>query len=343
MKEKTPNVANQILMGSKKSGKTYTFSDDHHPEKPAQIWFQESEEGLVLFVVFYTQACRWSRCLGCNLPSISCLNHIDYKALVNQIDHLFSMPEVVKKREKIKKLIVSNNGSILDEVTFSSSALMYLMVRANMLLPNLSVVCLETRPEFVDLAELEFLARALEEGDTPTRLEIAIGFEAFDSKVRNEVFNKGLELSVFERFVRDMAEYDFRIKTYFMQKPVPDMSDEEGVTDIGQAVGYLSEMARDHNVSINMHLNPTYVARGTRLVESFNQGRYAPPRLIDVARAALHGDGTPISIFIGLYDEGLAVPGGSFIREGDDLLITEMEKFNRSQDYGILRRLVKQA
>lgn len=60
----------QIEFGSKKAGKTYGFNTDHDPDRLAQMWFQTSVEGLILFTVFYTQACRWSRCLGCNLPSM---------------------------------------------------------------------------------------------------------------------------------------------------------------------------------------------------------------------------------------------------------------------------------
>ena len=33
----------------------------------------------------------------------------------------------------------------------------------------------------------------------------------------------------------------------------------------GQAMDYLSRQARQHNIRINMHLNPTYVASGTPL------------------------------------------------------------------------------
>ena len=44
----------------------------------------------------------------------------------------------------MRKIIVSNNGSVLDEVTFSSTALIYLMAKLNLHLPNLAVLTLET-------------------------------------------------------------------------------------------------------------------------------------------------------------------------------------------------------
>jgi len=321
-------------------GKTHGFDHDHDPRVPAQVWFQESTEGRVLFIVFYTQACRWSRCLGCNLPSRMSEDHVPYANLMAQVDHVFSNPAWMAHRESIRKVIVSNNGSVLDEVTFSSTALMYLLAKLNLHLPNLAVLCLETRPEYVDIAELELIARALAEGDTPTQLEIAIGFEVFDDRIRNEVFHKGLDLAVVEGLVRRVAPYGFRLKCYFMQKAVPGMSDDTAVADIHRAIDYLDELAKRYGVAINMHLNPTFAAAGTPLGEAYTRGAFQPPKLVDVARAARHAVGKAVTVYVGLSDEGLAVPGGSFLRPGEEALVDALETFNRTLDYALLDALI---
>lgn len=329
-------VQRQIVFGSKKAGKTYNFDQSHDPSQPAQMWFQSSDEGLILFVVFYTQACRWSRCLGCNLPSKVSQEHVDFKFLMQQVDHLFTDARVQSRFQDIRKVIVSNNGSVLDEDTFSSTALMYLIARLNLHVPNLSMLCMESRPEYVDMAELEFISRALAEGDTPTGLEIAIGFEAFNDHIRNDLFDKGLTLGAFESLARKLASYNFSLKCYFMQKPVPGISDDEAVADIINAIDYLSSVASDLGTHINMHLNPTYVATGTALESAFQAGDYMPPRLEDVARAAGAARDKNLTIFIGLSDEGLALPGGSFLRPDNQWMIEPLEKFNRTQDFAIL-------
>ena len=334
-------ITKQILFGSQKAGKTYTFDEKHDPTLPAQQWFQESDEGLILFIVFYTQACRWSRCLGCNLPSKESQEHVPYTSLMAQIDHIFVDREVRSRASSIRKVIISNNGSVIDEDTFSSTALMYLIAQLNLNFPNLSVLSMESRPEYVNLAELEFISRALAEGDTPTRLEIAIGFEAFDNRIRNEVFDKGLSLEAFEGLVFKMAPYGYHLKCYFMQKPVPGMSDVEAVAGIQNAIDYLNRIADAHDIHINMHLNPTYVATGTALETAFRKGRYTPPFLEDVAEAAYHARAKSVSIFIGLSDEGLAVEGGSFLLEDNQALVDKLELFNRSNDFNILDEICK--
>lgn len=333
-------VESQIVAGTIQGQKDYAFDDRHDPAQPAEFWFQESDEGEILFVVFYTQACRWSRCLGCNLPARMSRRHIDFRSLMAQVDWLFDHPEVRARRHSLRKVIVSNNGSVLDEQTFSSTALIYLIAKLNLHLPKLRVLSLETRTEYVDLAELEFIARALREGDTPTQLELAVGFEAFDDRIRNEVFHKGLTLARFEELCRMVAGYGFHLKCYFMQKPVPGLSDADAVEDIQQAVDYLCEQCRRHGCRINLHLNPTYVAFGTALERSFQEGEYTPPRLADVARAALHAEGKPLSVFLGLSDEGLACAGGSFLRPGEEGLVQKMEEFNRTQNHDRLREVL---
>jgi len=320
--------------------KFYSHDRAHSAEDYADLWFQESDEGHILFVVFYTLACRWGRCLGCNLPARSSPVHIDYRALLRQIDGIFGSPAVVTRRQEIRKVIVSNNGSILDEATFSSTALFYLLARLNLHFPRLAVLSIETRPEYVDLAELELIARALAEGDTPTSLELAVGFEAFDDGIRNDIFRKGLHKRKFERLVGNAARYGFHLKCYFMQKPIPGLSDDEAVADIHQAVDYLAHLAIRENARMNMHLNPTYAARGTELETAFRRGDFRPPWLTDVARAALHAAGKPLSVFIGLSDEGLAVEGGSFLLPGEEPLVAQLETFNRTQNYRILENIV---
>ena len=95
-----------------------------------------------------------------------------------------------------------------------------------------------------------------------------------------------------------------------------------------------------YQIKINMHLNPTYVAKGTLLEDSFSKQQYHPPFLSDVAKAALHAKDKSVTVYVGLSDEGLAVPNGSFIRAGEEELVEKLELFNRSQDYRILEEII---
>jgi radical SAM enzyme (TIGR01210 family) len=271
--------------------------------------------------------------------------HISYRHIMAQVDYLFSLPTVLDSAKEIKKVIVSNNGSVLDEDTFSTTALIYMVAIINAHLTNLDVLTLETRPEHVDWEELELVSRAMHEGSMDT-LEIAIGFEIFDDHRRNHEFKKGLSITKFEDFMAKVAEHsahkdhDFAIKCYFMLKPMQDMTDEEAIADIHRAIEYLGDTERKYGIQVNLHLNPTFVSAGTVLETAFEDDEYYPPTLLDTARAVLPAKNEPITVCLGLHDEGLAIPGGSFIRPGDEKILEALHRFNATQDYEILENLL---
>jgi radical SAM enzyme (TIGR01210 family) len=329
-------LAKIIQKRTEESNKTYSFKEDHNPRLPADYWFQTSTEGPVLFLVFFTQACRWAKCLGCNLPSKVSLTHIGFMDIMKQTNFVFMNLLSDRQKIELKKIILSNNGSVLDEETLSTTALLYFISQMNIHCPDIRVLTIESRAEYVDRAELETIHRTIQEGDTPTDLEIAIGFEAFDDKIRNEHFKKGLPLEVVENLADMISQYKFRLKAYFMLKPVPNLSEKDAIEDIKAGIHYLDSLAKKYNIEINMHLNPTFASKGTPLAEAFKAGTFVPPLLESVKQAVRASEGTRISVFAGLNDEGLAVPGGSFIRPGDEALIDLLEKFNRTQDYSLL-------
>ena len=47
-------IERQVRETTARAGKDYHFDDTHDPRRPLMVFFQESDEGLVLFVVFYT-------------------------------------------------------------------------------------------------------------------------------------------------------------------------------------------------------------------------------------------------------------------------------------------------
>ncbi len=61
---------------------------------------------------------------------------------------------------------------------------------------------METRFEYMEPEELEFIALALAVEDTPTVLDLAIGFEAFAEHISNDVFGKGLSLKAFGTLIK---------------------------------------------------------------------------------------------------------------------------------------------
>ena len=54
----------------------------------------------------------------------------------------------------------------------------------------------------------------------------------------------------------------------------------------------------------------------------------------------MYAKGKLLTVFVGLFDEGLAVPDGSFIRAGEERLVRKMELFNKTQDFRNLKEVI---
>jgi archaeosine synthase beta-subunit len=169
--------------------------------------------------------------------------------------------------------------------------------------PKLRVFCIETRVEHAKCDLLEGLSRLLRHGEAPIEIELAVGLEAYDEQIRNQRLQKGLTQAAFEVFLRKIAQQGHRLKCYLMQKPVLGMTNEEAIKDVKKGIRYLGHTSDTYGVPINIHLNPTFVPRGTPLEVAFRNGKYTPPRLVDVVDAVLYRRGR--SVFI--YVRGLAV------------------------------------
>lgn len=318
--------------------KTFSFNNNQDPTQPARIWFEESAEGLTLFVVFYTLACTWGKCTACNLPSVSASTPIKEDDLIKQVDALFSYDCVAVLLSVVKKIIVSNNGSMLDEQTFAQQALIHLIQQAYTYIPNLTTFTIETRAEFITPNKLKYAKEILDPNEIA--LEIAIGLEAHSPHVRNVELKKGLTNHALEHAARICAEHGCTLKCYVMQKPIPNMTHTEATEDAKKCVDYLDYLAKQFNIRINIHLFPTYVARGTILERCYLKGTYEPPKLTDVIRVVMHAQTSGLTVTVGLFDEGLAIEPMSIVKHEDEALVKAISGFNYDQDFNKLRRFI---
>ena len=253
--------------------------------------------------------------------------------LLAQVDSVLSRLDCEK--ERLFEVDIYNSGNFLNEAEIPLDAQSRIVARVRQE-TAVRVLLLESRPEYITAAGLDRLTRSAGRS-RPLALEIGIGLESSNDKIRERYLRKGMSRKAFERAAKLLSEAGADLLTYVMLKAMP-MSEEDALHDVVATAKYVHEVASTYGVRARLALQPTFVVPGTRLAADFLAGRYAPPslRLVVEAVRRLAGFG---DLLVGLWDEGLqplAVPGAeSGCR---DCLLRSLQDFNRTQDVGCLHR-----
>src|ERR1700722_322806 len=99
---------------------------DHDPRLPIFFWYQLTPVGRELYLVLYTRPCEWGRCSFCTLPSES--SPIDVS-----VENIFLQARAAldaltgEQAGEVRRLFLSNNGSILNADTMPSEALLQIL------------------------------------------------------------------------------------------------------------------------------------------------------------------------------------------------------------------------
>lgn len=306
-------------------------------DRYTQSWIYHTPMGKGYFLVLFTRRCQYANCSGCNLHLLGCQDIIKSDLINLQVETAICHELLETEKHEIREIVLSNNGSIFDQSTLPQASLLYFVSKVSHELPNLRKIVFETRIEPVDKAVLEQIKKTLAFDGKNIQIELAVGVEIFDDKARNEHYKKNLRLEQLEKLTEKLEHLDVKLRCYMMYKALPGMTQKEADKDIVNAIQYFNRLSRAHNIDITTHINPTYVAIGTPLAEAFEKGEYTPPDLADLRKLILSFEDYGLNIYVGINDEGLSVPGGSFIKPGCEDDLDKFKKFNFTGDYNYLK------
>ena len=288
-------------------------------------------------IILRAPGCAWDRrprrgCAHCGFRQLttkgSALSPAD---LLAQVEGALSCLDCAGKR--ILEVDVYNSGNFLNGAEITPDAQSAIVARIAKE-EAVRVLLVESRPEYITAESLNRLTESIARPQ-PLALEIGIGLESADDRVREGYLRKGISRRAFERAVKRLREAGADLLTYVMLKAMP-MSEEDALRDVVYTAEFVHEMASKYGVRARIALQPTFVVPGTGLAVDFLAGRYSPPslRLVveAVRRLAPFGD-----LVVGLWDEGLrtlATPGAS--GESRECFLRSLQEFNRSQDTGCL-------
>jgi archaeosine synthase beta-subunit len=287
-----------------------------------------------LVVSLYTERCQF-QCSYCNLPQSSHPEPMDVKDIVAQIDRILDERE--SELAFFQQFSIGNEGSILDHAKFPRPALEHLLDRTGRL-PNLQVLSLESRPEYIKEALIRDIQRRMSAGC----LDITIGFETQDDHLREVVLRKSIRRRLLEDRIRLLGDLGVRLTSYVLLKPGPWMTEQEGIDEVRRTIEYLHEQCRRAGTRLVIYLNPVYAAAGTPLAAQFRASHYQPPRIQSVVEIIAATRELNVPIYTGLWSEGKSLEGGDY-RVHDthcDDIRNAIKHYNKTQDYSLVAPFV---
>lgn len=186
-------------------------------------------------------------------------------------------------REDIREVDLYNSGSFLNDAEIPPEARRRVLERLGRLDP-VECVLIESRPEYVTEASLGAARRAL----GPKRLEVGIGLESADARIREKLIHKGFTRGDFEKSLAVLARHGAALLAYVLLKPLG-VSEREAIEDSVETCRYVHAKAREAGIEAKAALQPVFVQRDTALATAHASGRYRPPWLwsvVEVVRRA---------------------------------------------------------
>jgi len=212
-----------------------------------------------LTMVLKTKGCSWARSAGCTMCGY--IADSDPDAQASDIQTQFNETLTHYGKEfKIVKLYTS--GSFFDQGELPIDARNHILSQ----LRDTPKIIVESRPEFVTFEICEDVAEKNE------HVEVAIGLETSNDRIRNDYINKGFAFRDFVRASEAAHASGFTVKAYLLLKP-PYLTEMEALEDAVQSVHDASPF------SDTISLNLCNVQTGTLVEALWKKGLYRPPWL----------------------------------------------------------------
>lgn len=289
-----------------------------------------------LVVSFYTQRCQFN-CNFCNLRYKSPIDKVPSEDIKHQID--WTLDKYKNDLISFKQVSFGNEGSILDKQRFPTDAFDYLLQKTQSELPNLKIISLETRSEYVKEGRIKDI---LDKITKDKKLDFTIGFETQDDNIRNNILNKKLNKNIFEQKIEIMGRLGVRLTSYVMLKPSPSMTDQEGIEEALRTIRYLKDLCTEKNTELVIYLNPTYFAGNTPLATEMKQKKYHPPTIETILETILALEKEGVPIYTGLWEgnsESNREYYSDWVRYSINLRDT-LKEFNKTQDFLELKKIL---
>lgn len=294
------------------------------------------KEAKSLSVILISKGCEYALkgkgpCTMCNYW-IQHSKNVTGEEIIQQFKTELSKYDFSK--ENIQLLNIYNSGSFLNDTEIPDSEQKEILKIANDI-PQIKKILVESRPEHITTRKLKEYKKIIPD----KKLEITIGLESFNDKVREKIINKGFSLKDFERAASSIANEKIDLGVYVTLKPLY-LTEKESIEDAINTIKYIKLLAKKLRVNATIHLEPVIVKSPSPTYSLWKKCKYSPVKLWSVIEVLKQSFSPKLHIHIGLNDEGMnfkQLPYNCDRCSAD--VIEAIEKFNKKQDLIVFANL----
>jgi radical SAM enzyme (TIGR01210 family) len=293
------------------------------PSEPVGFWTGEDLlDGKPVrsnTIIFRTKGCYWAQKGGCTMCGYS------YDAATTPPTYEDIMAQYRSVEDKIDGSVVKlfTSGSFFDKSEMPEKAREEIL---SSLAGQAKKVIAETRPEFVTDHTMEGSKKLV------PRLEIAVGLETSNDRIRIECINKNFLFKDFVRASETAKKYGVTTKAYLLLKP-PFISEKDALEDIVNSV--LDAAPYAGTISINL----CNVQRGTIVDELFAGKAYRPPWLWTIVEAIRRVHGRTEAVIMSDPLAAGSARGPHNCYECDGAFADAIRKYSLTQDVSVFDNL----
>ncbi len=263
-------------------------------------------------IIFRTKGCYWAQKGGCTM----CGYTYDASVTPPTYEDIMAQYRSVEGRIDGDVVKLFTSGSFFDKGEVPEKAREEILAGIG---KKAKKVIIETRPEFVT-------DKAMEEAKKyADRLEIAVGLETSDDRVRNECINKDFLFTDFVKASETAKKYGVTTKAYLLLKP-PFVNEKDALEDMVRSV--LDAAPYAGTISINL----CNIQRGTIVDELFMKKTYRPPWLWTIVEVIKRVHGKTSSVLMSDPLAAGSARGPHNCYECDAAFADALRKYSITQD-----------
>jgi len=234
------------------------------------LYFEEANlDGVpycMPFVILPTHPCSWLRksggCFECGYSNLSNKDITDDKIL-----KLFDICLRFLKNIPHKMVAIGTSGSFLDPQELSENAQNEILRKLSSL-PNIKIIGIESRPEFITSKRVEEISEIV----YPKRIMLGMGLETSNDFIREYCINKGLTTTSYLKALKIIKQCDNISPLAYVLLGKPFLSRNIDITDTIRSINFAISEGFDRVVIMATSLRDNTL---TKLL--YEIGEYNPP------------------------------------------------------------------